>query len=429
MRRDDIIKPQSNSLNEAEILQDNDRSSKDTAEIAADISKDGSLQASQNSTKKLLMTREEREAKYIEARQRIFGAAEETMSGGSTDDSKGVSSSSSSNGKKRLKKQKEDQDDGFEARSQYNAIYPPSVPYGHPNELYYLQNFPIVAHSSGYNLNSDAQTSMSSSSRVMSDNEFMNNVTWTVPDVTLMGRSIHNIVHDSSSSAYDLSGDFQRNLQICQPSSFSNHPTAKSPTALGPQTYDCNDSQGQTIQPSWYCSSNSNLSHTPLRQAAANLTMSTISSTHPQHYPYGKLPDNPLSYGKTNHDQHPIPGSYNRQQFNPHSQTFVPTTRNSASRKGYNESTKPSVATSTASPRGTYSASNHITKSSSSSSVSSFNGRQGSISSLNVNAHGLSHPLPQPVLVPNVGHSSIAKWGTPAHLPPKPPPPALFTSL
>ena len=69
---------------------------------------------------KSAMTREEREAKYNETRERIFGPKSEIAD--SNEAVNEVSRTSSRNEKK--KKKHKNNDDGFEARSQFNAYYP-----------------------------------------------------------------------------------------------------------------------------------------------------------------------------------------------------------------------------------------------------------------------------------------------------------------
>lgn len=72
------------------------------------------------------MTREEREAKYKETRDRIFKGFEdvENIDAATHNDAgPGVSRTSSANGKRKSRKQ-QNIDDGFEARSHFHAYYP-----------------------------------------------------------------------------------------------------------------------------------------------------------------------------------------------------------------------------------------------------------------------------------------------------------------
>lgn len=72
------------------------------------------------------LTREEREAKYQEVRERIFKDFPENKSSDSPnsgEQSSNVSRSNSRMGRKRGNRQRPPKDDGFEARSQFNAYY------------------------------------------------------------------------------------------------------------------------------------------------------------------------------------------------------------------------------------------------------------------------------------------------------------------
>ncbi|CEJ59159.1 hypothetical protein PMG11_07794 [Penicillium brasilianum] len=74
---------------------------------------------------RMAMTREEREAKYAEVRERIFRDFPETAkSEASGDSTTNMSRSSSTTGRKKNQKQRTPHDDGFEARSQFNPYYP-----------------------------------------------------------------------------------------------------------------------------------------------------------------------------------------------------------------------------------------------------------------------------------------------------------------
>lgn len=89
------------------------------------------------------LTREEREAQYKAARERIFGDFQEsvTSENASTgDNSASMSRSSSSSGKRKTRKHKTPKDDSFEARS---AFIPSYAPMGMPNPQHqYQPQFP-----------------------------------------------------------------------------------------------------------------------------------------------------------------------------------------------------------------------------------------------------------------------------------------------
>jgi hypothetical protein len=117
MRRGDETKSGTNTTANSE------NPSKATSE--ADGS-DGGNDGGGKSKDKSAMTREEREARYREARQRIFGntqSDETDLEVATSTEEKDASRSSSTSGKKKNKKQRNlDDDDGFEARSRYNTL-------------------------------------------------------------------------------------------------------------------------------------------------------------------------------------------------------------------------------------------------------------------------------------------------------------------
>lgn len=102
--------------------------SKATSE--AGVSEEGLLSPMEGTPNrdKSKMTREEREAQYKAARDRIFGDFQElsvSESASTGDNSASISRSSSSSGKKKSRKQKQPKDDSFEARSAFIPSYGP----------------------------------------------------------------------------------------------------------------------------------------------------------------------------------------------------------------------------------------------------------------------------------------------------------------
>ncbi|KIW16660.1 hypothetical protein PV08_03848 [Exophiala spinifera] len=92
-------------------------------------SEEGILSPAETPNKdKSKLTREEREAQYKAARERIFGDFQESVTSENTstgDNSASMSRSSSSSGKRKTRKQKTPKDDSFEARSAYIPSYAP----------------------------------------------------------------------------------------------------------------------------------------------------------------------------------------------------------------------------------------------------------------------------------------------------------------
>lgn len=106
--------------------------SKATSENGGETNSEEGLQSPSEGTPnkdKSKPTREEREAQYKAARERIFGDFQESVtseSGSTGETSASMSRSSSSSGKKKQRKNKTPRDDTFEARSAFVASYTPA---------------------------------------------------------------------------------------------------------------------------------------------------------------------------------------------------------------------------------------------------------------------------------------------------------------
>lgn len=391
-----------------------------------------------NDKDKAALTREEREARYKEARQRIFGHAESeeneaTEGAGSGEDKdKNVSRSSSAAGKKKNKKQRNYDDDDFQARSRFNVYYPQQYPasgFSAENAVYY-NGYPGPVPNAPYNnMNPGASPPPSYNSpypgTMPTDGQAPYG--WSgqhfQPPNNSMGYSNYGQVQNG----YDLSNDFQRSM------SFQN---ATMPSQVTPKmgnvpmaSYQDSFQQPQhmPMAPGW-----SQVSQQPYPMAQGPYPpsgpgMRPMSAPHqgpmPNSYAYGQFPSAPYN-GKPNHHQHPIPGSYNRQQFNPQSQAFIPGGRNmpypmqpSMSQGpplmngyGYNNYQMPG-------PNGMP---HQVPRMSpSAASTPSFGSPQsmpgnGSAGTMHRNTSQPSDPS---------SSNSIAKYGTPAHLPAKPPAP------
>ena len=385
------------------------------------------------------MTREEREAKYKEARERIFKGFEEsdnveTNSG--PEELKELSRSSSTNGKRKTKQQRNAQDDGFEARSQFNAYYPtmqyvnPSFattgldtsyynPYGVPSanlgrQTTYLNNRSGQEHNPTYQqLSSFAPHPQPGYQQPLAAGVgSAYNQGFDQPLPMVYDQMLHNQYNPalqqpsvasqrSSTVASPVISNFAQPVQL-QPQ--PTHPQ-------WPQSYYQSPYQGQATQP-----------QSPASQRQQQQIISHLPSSVP--YPYGQLPSQP---GRQNYqNQHPLPGSFNRQSFNPKTQSFIP---------GNGFMAHPTA------PYGP-----HLYPMNTSARG------QGSLTNqapLNMQRQGIHYPCstsftgPQPAhtnggkpfttqagtaptsQVQPFNHSSLSKWGTPSHLPPKPPPPQM----
>jgi hypothetical protein len=168
-----------------------------------------------------------------------------------------------------------------------------------------------------------------------------------------------------------------------------------------------NRAQYQQTPPSWVAPP---YSQSPQRTAPVHWPTypSQPIGSNPASYPYGQYPAQQFNMNTANPPSHSIPGNYNRSSFNPQTRSFVP---------GNNSSRLPSKPNP------------HITQPFMNSQPN--NSRQwggyseNQPSTMPSHTGAKNHPLPIPNVPrgPNAGgQGSIAKWGIPSHLPPKPPP-------
>ncbi|KAH8425742.1 putative R3H domain protein [Aspergillus melleus] len=328
---------------------------------------------------RMILTREEREAKYHEVRERIFRDFPDSKSSDNTGGDQGanMSRSSSTNGRKKTQRQKTPHDDSFEVRSQFNAYYP---------GMHYGQG--VLP----YNV-------------AMNDSSFPNQPCMVGPGVSPPGMGY---VHSGQTG-----GMFSAPMN-----SMPQYPMPTSPqmTASGPWQ---NGAMAQQSPYSGYATINQSpamaaakpsptINNYPMpgaaqfQQAPSSWTPSPYhggyqQTTHRNHppvpwqnyssqplnptsYPYTQYPGQPMNPGVQNPSgAHPLPGSFTRPSFNPQTRSFVP---------------------------GGAPLARHPSK-----------GNQNGINPYAAMQAGI--PPPGAVLG---GRDSIAKWGTPSHLPPKPPP-------
>lgn len=402
--------------------------SKTTSEAGADSGSD----AGQGPRK---LTREEREAKYKEARQRIFGSAEDGDLGeAANNESKDMSRSSSAAGKKNKKKNRNNDDDGFEARSQFSPYYPgqygtPGYPSDGP-PMYYGPYTNMVPPSTNMNPNGTPPMQYNNGYPVMVQQDPQQQFAWQYQQFGAGNGAMNAGPYGSPVPMnYDLSQDFQR--MSFQPGNASNQtPKMSNPTlASFPDGYR---PQSQGMNQPWQMSGQ--VPYQFAQQSYDNRPMSAGQNP----YPYGQLP-NP-QFGN-NRNQHPLPGSFNRQQFNPQSQTFVPSFPGPGMRGGApfgmpGQSPQMGVVAPNMVNFPNFNMPMHQQqppRPSQPTSQPQFNRPPGNPAFVKNQGQGMAHPLPQPVSAAHNqaqrsasggSQSSIAKWGTPAHLPPKPPPPA-----
>ncbi|THC92220.1 hypothetical protein EYZ11_008313 [Aspergillus tanneri] len=328
---------------------------------------------------RMALTREEREAKYHEVRERIFRDFPESKSSenASGDLGTNMSRSSSTSGRKKTQRQKTPHDDSFEVRSQFNAYYP---------GMHYTQG------SLPYNM-------------TMNDPSFHGQPCMVGPGVSPPGTSyVHSGQNGgmfstpmNSTPQYPMpvspqmatSGPWQ-NGAMPQQSPYSGYATFnQSPavTAAKPSpamnSYPIpNSMQFQHTPPGWSSPPYHGGYQQPTHRNQPPMPWPNYQSQtfNPTSYPYTQYPGQPMNPGVQSHSSaHPLPGSFTRPAFNPQTRSFVPAGAPLA---------------------------RHPSKS---------------------NQHGMvSYPAMQAGVQPQGaalgGRDSIAKWGTPSHLPPKPPP-------
>lgn len=414
----------------------------------------GITQSTGDSKIKGNLSREEREAKYKEARQRIFGDTETTESSAESPNNvceeKDLSRSSSASGKKKAtKKHRNYNDDGFEARSQFNMYYTPNS-----SGATYVGDGANVSFN-GYTVPMSAPPFPAVSP----------NFTQAVPYSAFptLGQQAHQQYpwittypfpnanggtgsgyESAQNVAYDLTLEFQRGMQSFQPSALPGSGKSDSPVGGFPDMHRPASQQTNIL---WPQTSNqapypSGAPYVPTTHSEPSSTFASNPTTAP--YPYGQLPIQP-STNLGRNQQHPLPGSYNRPQFNPQSQSFIPGGRSppfgtpiqtpkvmplnmshlpSHRMGGSNNLVRPSP------PIPKTAAANFSDGSQNSNQYRSYPPhapqqriQSGGVASPSVpQKAGTSSSGQSPASLP--AQSSIAKWGTPSHLPAKPPPPA-----
>lgn len=377
-----------------------------------------------NMTKdKSAMTREEREAKYRETRERIFGPENEIAD--STEAVNEVSRTSSRDEKK--KKKHKNTDDGFTARSQFNAYY--------PQMQYPVTNYEQIADTSAYY-----------SPYAMQANGVMSQSGAIGPAILQQGyqqgfqpiatsQAFSTAMNNSPMmSGYDVQSTATYNQQIPQ----HYYPQMPHGMGMGQQSPAISSpalsNNGQFTRPQSQITdqqwTQNGYVH-PTQQAREQQqyfppqmhNQIPMAGAQPTPYQFGQLPVQPGMQGAK--AQHPLPGSYKSQSFNPQTRAFVPN-GGSVPSQMLHQGNSPSNAMSR-NPAMSYQGSNNF----------SAYGQQAplypQVASMPVpSPYGFGHESKpygtrkssaQSNTTQSPVQSSLSKWGTPSHLPPKPPPP------
>ncbi|KAL6715021.1 hypothetical protein ACLMJK_007282 [Lecanora helva] len=372
------------------------------------------------------MTREEREAIYKETRERIFGP--ETENAESTDVNNQVSRTSSRNEKK--KRKHKTNDDGFTARSQYNVFYS-TMPYPTGN---YEQNGDAPVYYGSYA--SQAQSAVPQNG-TMATTMFQQGFQQGYQSMINVP-PFHNGVPGNSIGVYDMQGSpgysqpmpqhyysqmpQAMGMGIGQQSSATSPPTMNNNGQCPPQ-----QPQLQFPDPQWTPENYSYHYPQPRDQQQyfspqmQSQNISPASNTVP--YQYGQLPAQPgLNGAKA---QHPLPGSYKSQSLNPQIRAFIPNGGTNPSQFMHHEQSpshpmnrSPAMSFQNGNPYPTHSQQmSPYTQGPpmQTPSLHSFNHEPKN--------HGTRKSSSQSTTTQSPVQSSLSKWGTPSHLPPKPPPP------
>ncbi|KAL2017645.1 hypothetical protein VTK56DRAFT_1913 [Thermocarpiscus australiensis] len=244
------------------------------------------------------LTREEREEAYNRARERIFGSVEkaENPNKADSEDGNDVSRASSvsakdrpNGGKRKPNKQRRDDSEGFESRSQYVAWCGPQQPTWAPaTPQYYPINAPQF-NGQFQQIYANTPQPMYPPGQPYPPQQMIPDTGYTPPYPAMPPYApppAPQAVPPPSQQGY----------------------RAPNPPMGGPYTAPVPN----LPQPAW---PQQGFNQTPYPPRTSP-TPAVIP------YPYGQLPAN--ANPNDPKSQHPIPGSYNRQAFNPKTQSFIP---------------------------------------------------------------------------------------------------------
>ncbi|MCJ1475305.1 hypothetical protein MMC13_003967 [Lambiella insularis] len=292
---------------------------------------------------KASMTREEREAKYKETRERIFGGLEESQNADYQvlpDVMNEDSRTSSASGKRKAKKSKQIDDD-FEARSSYNAYWP-NMQYStatynqavNPTTYYnpymqqandqashsgvpqtYSQPYQALPQLSPYQIPVPQAPAPNSSSTYLQNYGYVQNNSplsygsYAQQHSPQYYQSISQQNPMVSPSTAVQSPALNHNAQLSRPQSQMSDQSWTQNSFSSPGPYSTLPSQQAPYQQQSHSHMNNHLSTTTSPMSGGS-------------YPYGQLPFQ--SNAQPSRSQHPLPGSYNRQNFNPQTRAFIP---------------------------------------------------------------------------------------------------------
>lgn len=395
--------------------------SKPTSEAGADASNYGaaSSAAATPAKDRVTLSREEREAKYQEARERIFRDFPESKASDSPksgEQSANISRSNSKTGRKKGNRQKTLHDDGFEARSQFSPYY-----YGTPYPSGQMP-YNSVMHDSSFSPPANYGVGPAGGVNVPPGAAMQ---PMYAPHGNVGGMPQQYPVNPPS---LPNQGTWQAGNLQQQTSPAGGYPaqpqgpsmmSQRTPTRAAPNTNPYVPPTGQymqTPQPWGQSQYQPNFQQSPAgqRNPGAIPWPNVPPSPGPagqMPYNYGQPPGQSFPQMPPNPSQHPLPGSFTRQPFNPQSTSFAP---GGNSHQKYPDNSSSSLGSN-----------NQL------SNPQTWRSYQENVHppSRNAPASRPSPIVPPPSSVGAAPHEkqgdgqdSISKWGTPSHLPPKPPP-------
>lgn len=376
------------------------KTTSEAGESGNDGDRAGSSASATPAKDRMILSREEKEVKYQKARERIFSDfPDPKTSDNNQNGDNNMSRTSSASGRKKPHRQKLPHDDTFEVRSQYNVYYPGVHHYNGPvpyasdgsfsNEQPYMVGPGVSPAGMTYVQNGPNNLMYPGPANMNTLPPYPVAVSPQVPQSTPWhGRTIPQ---QSPFSGY-------ASLQQ-QPTMMGPEPSHKTSPAMNnypipsPMPY-------QHMAPSWqppqYPGS--------LQQPAYRNQPPVHWPSYPSHpmapsspsYPYGQFSGQPMNPGMQN-PPGPIPESFNRSLFNPQTRSFVPGSRHPGKGNQYRVNTYLNAQQGVQPPQWTP----RFPEASPSSAMGGYNPNR---------------------LMSTGNRDSIAKWGTPSHLPPKPPP-------
>ena len=381
---------------------------------------------------KTAITREEREAKYRLARERIFKGFDDT------DKSENISRTSTSNQvsrassteKKRNRKRNNHNDD-FEARSQFNAYYPgmqiPSIAYAQAADPTSFFN-PYMPHLSTSNGQPRTFSSRSSQTQYPQGCQAVSSSIGSGMGGPQPSISATNGFYSQGNASSTFNGYDQQTptqyFQAMQRSSSGFSSPAMNNNGFASQQYTQWPEQ-QWPQPWNKYQPTDGQQMSAEYQSQSKNSASSMSSTP---YPYGELPYQSMS--QVGRQQHPLPGSYSRPSFNPRTNSFVPQTHlgpptlaSYGTRPNQSSPAVPSMAFQYGSQGFPYD--QQLPSYAQSSSLSSLPMPPVPAAQnigFDTKSFGLRKGSSLPASSQPTGQNLISKYGVPSHLPPKPPP-------